>query len=609
MAILASLNGKKRIGVAVLALIVVLFGVRSIVRGRTSDRTMLAGDQPIFEVQQGPLLISVSVSGTIKASEQEIIKCEVEGQTTILSIVPEGERVKEGDLLIELDASGLVDTRVDQEIRVQNAEAAFIGAREQLAVVTNQAESDVDKAKLTLQFAEEDLNNFENGEFPCNSRRPRHASRWPREPTPGPRNALTVPSGWAERDFITKAELDADRQDAVKAELDLELAEDERKLLMDFTHKRNLAQLESDVHQARMALERTERKASADVVQAEADLKAKESEYLRQKDKLEKIEEQIVKTKIYAPAAGLVVYATSAQGSWRGNAEPLDEGQAVRERQELIHLPTGSSFMAEVDVHEATLTKISPGQPVNLRVDALPGSAFRGRVTTVAPLPDAQSMWLNPDLKVYSTRIDIEGSTEGLRTGMTCLAEILVDEYPDALYVPVQAVVRVGGRPTVYLADGKTPEPREVELGLDNNRMVHILSGLKSGDLVMLTPPLAADKGDDSANGNGFATSIPDEDGEGATAPAQDGESRSEPPGDDGPRTRPRSSEEPSDAGGEEARVERGGDMSPEEREQRRAEREERMRNMSPEERERMIQGGGGRRRSRESAGPGEGTS
>ena len=170
-----------------------------------------------------------------------------------------------------------------------------------------------------------------------------------------------------------------------------------------------MAQLESDVRQAGMALERTERKAAADVVQSEADLKAKESEYLSQKDKLDKIVTQIEKTKIYAPADGLVVYATSVRWSWRGSTEPLEEGQVVRERQELIYLPTGSSFMAEVDVHEASLTKIKPGLPVRITTETAPDKTYQGRIASVAPLPDAQSVWLNPDLKVCNTDIVIEG--------------------------------------------------------------------------------------------------------------------------------------------------------------------------------------------------------
>jgi HlyD family secretion protein len=133
---------------------------------RSVEKNTLPTDQPVFEVAKGPLTISVTESGTIKAKEQVILKSEVEGRSTILSLIPEGTHVKKGDLLVELDASQLMDTRVDQMIKVQNAEAAFIRARENLEVVKNQAASDVEKASLTLVFATEDLRKYKAGEFP-----------------------------------------------------------------------------------------------------------------------------------------------------------------------------------------------------------------------------------------------------------------------------------------------------------------------------------------------------------------------------------------------------------------------------------------------------------
>jgi HlyD family secretion protein len=120
----------------------------------------------VYQVRSGPLTIDVVESGTIKAREQLIIKNEVEGKTSILYLIPEGTQVKKGDLLVELDASALMDARIDQEIKVQNAQAAFVNATENLAVVENQAQSDLDLAKLTLDFARQDLKKYTDGEYP-----------------------------------------------------------------------------------------------------------------------------------------------------------------------------------------------------------------------------------------------------------------------------------------------------------------------------------------------------------------------------------------------------------------------------------------------------------
>jgi len=278
---------------------------------------------------------------------------------------------------------------------------------------------------------------------------------------------------------------------ANKKKLDVELARNNLQLLKDFTYKRQLAQLESDVKQAEMALERAGRKAKADVIQAESVLRAKQSELERQKDKLKKNGEQIEKTKIYAPSDGLAIYATSVRGSFHGNEQPLEEGRQVREREELIYLPTALSVRADVKIHEASMKKVDLGLPAIIKVDALQDKVFTGRVAKIAPLPDAQMAWLNPDLKVYNAEIYIDGEDSNLRTGMSCNAEIIIEEYKNATYIPLQAVSRIKNQPTVYVMNSKTFEPRQVDIGLDNNKMVRIIKGLQPGENVLLTPPFA----------------------------------------------------------------------------------------------------------------------
>jgi HlyD family secretion protein len=454
-----------------------------------------ASDQATFAVTKGPLTISVIASGTLKAREQIILKNEVEGRTSIIFLIPEGTYVKAGELLVELDASRLLDERVDQEIRVKNAEAAFVSARENMAVVENQAQADVEKAQLVYQFAKDDLKKYQEGEYPNLLKESESKITLAREELTRAKDK----SGWSKRLFdekyISEIELAADELTMKRRDLELELAKNNLDLFTTFTHERKQAQLDSDMKQAAMALERTVRRAKADVVQARAVLEAKEAEYGRQKDKLKKIEGLIQKAKIYAPADGQVIHATSAQGGGPGRrtAQPLDEGQEVRERQELIHLPTTSAAKVEVAIQEASLDKVRIGLPVKVTVDALPGETFWGSVAKIAPLPDAQSAWLNPDLKVYNMDIHLEKGSSALRTGMSCKAEIIVEQHKEATYIPVQAVLRVGGEPTVYLVkeEGKL-EPRKVEIGLDNNRMVRIVKGLVPGEVVSLTPPLEA---------------------------------------------------------------------------------------------------------------------
>jgi HlyD family secretion protein len=481
-------NRKIRYGIFIATAVIVILGGGLFLMGSQEDSENISAT---FTVQKGPLTISVLESGTIKAKDQVIIQNEVEGRTSLIYLIDEGSRVKKGDLLVELDASSLLDTKIDQEISVQNAEAAYINSKENLAVVENQAESDKDVAQLTLDFAQVDLKKYQEGEYPNTLKDAEAKIKLAEEELERAQDTFAWSQKLWEEKYISENEQQADELAVTRRELDRDLAIGSRDLLRDFTYPRQIKQLESDIRQAEMALERTMRKANADVVQAQADLKAKEAEFNRQKDKLAKIEDQLKKTKLYAPADGLVIYATSAQrGGFRGGDEPLKEGQEIRERQELIYLPIGLTSIAEVNVHEASLKKVHAGLPAVVTVDALPGKRLLGRVEAIAPLPDAQSMWMNPDLKVYNTQITLEGEDPSLRTGMSCKAEIIVAQYEDVFFVPVQSVLRVNNEPTVYVANGSSIETRKVQTGLDNNRMIQIIEGLQEGDKVLLTPPL-----------------------------------------------------------------------------------------------------------------------
>jgi HlyD family secretion protein len=459
----------------------------TVVRG--SDKP--GQDVPMFKAKRGPLTISVVESGTIKARDQVIIKNEVEGRTSIITLVPEGTRVRKGELLVELDASSLQDSKIDQEIRVQNTEAAYINAKENLAIVTSKADSDVNEAELAVEFARQDLRKYELGQYPKDVNEVNKRIALAKEELARADQTLAWSIKLLEEKYLSETEKASDEIAVKRKKLEVELAEADLALLLNFTHPRQIRQLQSDVQQAISALDRAKRKADADKRQAQADLTAKEAEYTRQQAKLQKILDQLTKTRIVAPNDGLVVYASSTKGGLAGMLkEPLTEGQQVFEREELIYLPADASAMAEVSIHEASLAKVRVGQPAIVTVETLPGKRFLGTVALVAPLPDSAGMFLNPDLKVFKTQINLDMDDPALRSGMTCRAEIIIEQYDDAIYVPVQAVTRVAGDALVYVPEGKSIAPRKVEIGMDNNRMVRIISGLAEGQEVVLDPPL-----------------------------------------------------------------------------------------------------------------------
>jgi HlyD family secretion protein len=159
-------NKKNRLKL-VLAIALPIILVAAVAAVKWSGGEDATDNVPTFKVKRGPLTISIDASGTIKALDQEVITCKVKGEgygggggATILTLVPEGTHVKEGDLLVELDSSSFEDQLVAEQITLQTTETTLLSTQENLAVGKNQAESDKEQAQLTLDFAIEDLEKY-----------------------------------------------------------------------------------------------------------------------------------------------------------------------------------------------------------------------------------------------------------------------------------------------------------------------------------------------------------------------------------------------------------------------------------------------------------------
>ena len=192
-------------------------------------------------------------------------------------------------------------------------------------------------------------------------------------------------------------------------------------------------------------------------------------------------------TTIRAPQDGLVVYQISDS---HFSSESLIEGGAVvRNRQELIKLPDLSRMKVVVKVHESHVNMIRPGLPAFVMLDSMPDERFRGVVEKVAPLPDTQARWGNPNLKVYNTDIYLTDTLPNVKPGVSAKAEIIVTNIANALSVPIQAIATHKGKPAAYVVKGGQSEPRPVEVGMFNTKYIEITKGLKPGERVLLSPP------------------------------------------------------------------------------------------------------------------------
>jgi len=439
-------------------------------------------------VERGRLRLSVIERGNLKAAESVDLKCEIEGQVKVLSLIEEGVHVEPGDVLCTLDTADLEEKRVQQEISVQSSEASYVKAKQGHAIQQSQNLSDIEKAERALEFALADLRKYVEGDWPQEKRKAEESILLTQEELQRAQQELEWSEKLAAKGFLEQTQLDSDRLAKTRAEVNLKQAQRALELLELFDFPRKKAEFEADVTEFERQLERVKLQAEAKLADFEAGLRSSEAKLGLDREKLAKIQRQLGSATLVAPVAGMVVYAVEEQSRW-GGGEPIREGVQVREGQDIITIPSSAGFVAQASVHESVLEKVAVGQGCLVTVDAIPGKTFRGEVKFKAVLPDQNSWFANPDLRVYRTEVKILDSDPALRPGMSCSVEILVDELSDATYVPVQAVFLDGGEPVCFVAAGGVVEKRPVQAGENNGKQVVIEAGLEPGEQVLLALP------------------------------------------------------------------------------------------------------------------------
>ncbi len=455
-------------------------------------------------VRRGDLRISEVVRGNLEATDSISIKSELEGRSTIIFLAEEGVMVEAGDLIVELDVSQLEDDLVRQEIDVKNAEAAFTKAREQYDIQVIQNESDLADADLQLELAELDLMKYVGIEPELNADGTVENEGTPGEYANEEASALesvilaeeeltraATELVWSDKllleGFVQKSENDRKKLSKQSAEIKLTRAKRELDLMKQFSYRRRLKELRADIETRKRDVEKVKKQALARLADFEAERDSAEYKLERERDQLMELRGQVSKAKIYAPDAGLLVYARE-KSRW-GSGDTVEEGDEVRERQELCTIPRAGGMTVKASIHETKLKKVQTGQTCVVTVDAFPGRTFEGRVDFVAVMADSGSWRSNPNQRLYKADISLTEPTPDMRPGMSCSVEILVEDLADVHYVPRQCVFLDGGETIVFAVENGEPKRRTVVVGLDNSKWVSVSEGLQEGETVALAPP------------------------------------------------------------------------------------------------------------------------
>lgn len=294
-----------------------------------------------------------------------------------------------------------------------------------------------------------------------------------------------------------------------------------------------IRQREADLALARTNLERSmslfEKKLIAKQVlddtearhqSAQAQLDLARAQAQQSKARLDELKINLGNTIITSPVNGFI------------SRRLVDPGASVGQNAPVVEVVDISRVRLIANVVEKDLKQLQSGDVTRVEVDAYPGETFTGRIARVSPI-------LDPATRTAPIEIEIANPSYRLKPGMYARVSITLDTTKDALVVPANALVDLGGRRGVFQPLSETAVFRAVQVGNEQGQLVEILGGLTEGQEVITTGAgqlrdgdrisVAGGRGGRGRTGGGTGQDSASARPAGAAAPTRGGEASASP--------------------------------------------------------------------------------
>lgn len=371
---------------------------------------------------------NVMASGKVKALNTVDVGAQVSGEVTRL-YVNVGDEVKKGDLIAQID-------QVTQRNNLSNQQATL----EQGRAALQSAKAEYYSRKASLESAKADL-----------------ASR---------------------QADLKQAKSDYDRLRPLLAQ--------------DAISQQEVENARTTVEKAKASVAAAEaaiKTAQASMITAQANIASNEADVRKAQTNVDTASTDLGYTTIRAPMDGTVVSVVTEQGT---------TVNAMQAAPTIVTLADLSTVRINAQISEADVINVESGMPVYFNTIGNPDKKYNAVLTAIEPAPEQISSTSSTDSAIYYIGyVEVPNPERRFRIDMTAQVYIVINKASDALLVPSAAIRDGSNLPAnqktqikgpfvrVLNADGSI-QNRSVKVGIDNRVKAQILSGLKSGEKVII---------------------------------------------------------------------------------------------------------------------------
>lgn len=257
---------------------------------------------------------------------------------------------------------------------------------------------------------------------------------------------------------------------------------------------------EASLYQAQLAYNRQQKMLKGDAASRE-DFEAAEANLKVLRAELDAMDAEIDQAKIAVDTAQIDLGYTKISSPINGIVVAIvtKEGQTVNANQTtptIIKVANLEEMTIKVEVSEADVIRVQPGQKVYFSILGEPGSKYPATLESIEPAPESvasesssSSSTSTSEAIYYMGKINVANKEGKLRISMTTEVNIVLAEVKNTLQVPAAALGNARGENTYTVRVAKGPnsfEERIVKVGLSNNVVAEILEGLQEKERVVI---------------------------------------------------------------------------------------------------------------------------
>lgn len=504
----------KKVIIAAAVVLVLVVAIGWVVLGRGGNGQDPAQDQKIEVVERGDFQMRISATGNLEPLIDVEIKSNVEGEIINLH-VKNGDRVEKDQVLLELDPElyqegkkqaeadvaaakaqvrqaelniELKNERLDSQLTqaeadMKIAEANFETTKATTVTQVSQAETDVlttknslaqdrialdqanialEQAKITLSENEASLRSakvsldnakseldrntelFEKGlvsKKALEDAQAQHANAEVQH-----ENAITRVE--SQKQAINSQERTIQTRETAVVTREAILAQEERNL----QNLKNMRQEAEEEAELRVENSRTRLKELIETFDNEKLLTQQsrvsaEANKLRRESSLKNEAERLDWTTIKAPMAGIVTLLELEEG------EIVTSGRsAFSQSPPIMTIVDPSKMVVKTFINEVDMERLRLDQRAEIKVDAYQTKTYNGKVYEISPSGQEQDNIIS-----FEVMIEISGSPEELKPGMSSDVDIITYEEKDVLLLPIDALINEAGATLTAQVDDTKP--------------------------------------------------------------------------------------------------------------------------------------------------------